>query len=98
MGKHHKKPWVKGITLQTEEITQYAQKLAKNFDIRTVSVNEPTSNLSGGNQQKVILAREISRNPKFLLVSQPTRGLDVGAIEYIHSRILEMRGMDVGYC
>ncbi len=96
MGKHHKKPWVKGITLQTEEITQYAQKLAKNFDIRTASVNEPTSNLSGGNQQKVILAREISRNPKFLLVSQPTRGLDVGAIEYIHSRILEMRGMDVG--
>lgn len=52
--------------------------------------------LSGGNQQKVILAREFSRKPTFLLVNQPTRGLDVGAIEYIHSEILAMRDQDVG--
>ncbi len=96
IGKHNEKPWVKGITLQTNEIVQYAKKLAKSFDIRTASVDEPASNLSGGNQQKIILARELSRKPKFLLVSQPTRGLDVGAIEYIHSRILEMRSKDVG--
>lgn len=96
MGKHRKRPWVKGITLQREEIERYAEKLAEDFDIRAASVNDPATNLSGGNQQKVILAREITREPKFLLVCQPTRGLDVGAIEYVHSRILEMRGKDVG--
>ena len=96
MGKHQEKPWVKGFILQTDKIKKYAEKLCQRFDIRATSVSEPTSTLSGGNQQKVILAREFSRDPKLLIVSQPTRGVDVGSIEYIHSRILEMRSQDVG--
>ena len=63
----------------------------KQFDVRTPSVETPVSGLSGGNQQKVIVAREFSRPIKLLIASQPTRGLDVGSIEYIHSRIIEKR-------
>jgi len=61
------------------------------FDVRTPNVFVPVSTLSGGNQQKVIVAREFSRPIKLLIASQPTRGLDVGSIEYIHSRIIEKR-------
>jgi general nucleoside transport system ATP-binding protein len=61
------------------------------FDIRTPSAETSAGSLSGGNQQKVIVARELSRPFKFLLVSQPTRGLDVGSIEFIHHRIVEAR-------
>jgi len=95
IGLHDRPPNSKGIQLNYPVIERYAEDIVKQFDIRTPSVQVPASNLSGGNQQKVILAREFSRNPDFLLVSQPTRGLDVGAIEYIHSRILEMRTRDV---
>ena len=63
----------------------------KKFDIRTPSSLSATSDLSGGNQQKVIVAREFSRPIKLLVASQPTRGLDVGSIEYIHRRIIEKR-------
>ncbi len=95
IGLHDRPPNSKGVRLNYPVIERYAENIVKQFDIRTPSVQVPVSNLSGGNQQKVILAREFSRNPDFLLVSQPTRGLDVGAIEYIHSRILEMRTRDV---
>jgi simple sugar transport system ATP-binding protein len=61
------------------------------FDIRTTSTLTPTGTLSGGNQQKVILAREIGREVKLLVASQPTRGLDVGSIEFVHRRIVEQR-------
>jgi len=63
----------------------------KDFDVRTPSVLLPASTLSGGNQQKVIVAREFSRPIKALIASQPTRGLDVGSIEYIHRRIIQKR-------
>jgi simple sugar transport system ATP-binding protein len=69
--------------------------LVNNFDIRTPSTTVPAVTLSGGNQQKLILSREFSRDPDFLLINQPTRGLDVGAIEYIHSQILKMRDRNV---
>ncbi len=95
IGYHDRKPFIRGINLDFKAITEYSKKLVDKYDIRTSSVHEPVSNLSGGNQQKVILAREFSRKPKFLLISQPTRGLDVGAIEYIHSQILSMRDLDV---
>ncbi len=95
IGFHDKEPFVRGINLNLPEIDAFSKKLVKDFDIRTPAVDIPTSTLSGGNQQKVILAREFSREPEFLLVSQPTRGLDVGAIEYIHSQILKMRAKDV---
>ena len=95
IGEHDREPFCKGLNLNLGYINEYSEKLVKEYDIRTPSVDVQASYLSGGNQQKVILAREFSRGPKFLLVSQPTRGLDVGAIEYIHSQILKMRDAEV---
>jgi simple sugar transport system ATP-binding protein len=65
--------------------------LVKDFDVRTPSIEAAAKTLSGGNQQKVIVAREFSRPIKLLIASQPTRGLDVGSIEYIHGRLIEKR-------
>jgi simple sugar transport system ATP-binding protein len=84
-------PYAKGLALQERIITDNANKLVEQFDVRTPSVFVPVSTLSGGNQQKVIVAREFSRPIKLLIASQPTRGLDVGSIEYIHSRIIAKR-------
>ncbi|RLC68148.1 MAG: heme ABC transporter ATP-binding protein [Chloroflexi bacterium] len=77
--------------LNQEAIREAAEKRAQEFDVRTPSLMTPVSNLSGGNQQKVIVAREFSRPIQLLIASQPTRGLDVGSIEYIHRRIIEKR-------
>ena len=96
IGYHDRKPNVRGINLDFRAMDSYAADLVEQFDIRPPVVDVRAGNLSGGNQQKVILARELSRKPTFLLVSQPTRGLDVGAIEYIHKQILAMRDIDVG--
>jgi simple sugar transport system ATP-binding protein len=96
IGYHDREPNVKGINLNFKAMDKYAGELVEQFDIRPPVVDTAAGNLSGGNQQKVILAREFSRKPTFLLVSQPTRGLDVGAIEYIHNQILAMRDKDVG--
>jgi simple sugar transport system ATP-binding protein len=67
----------------------------KEFDIRAPSVETPVGNLSGGNQQKVIVAREFSRPIRLLIASQPTRGLDVGSVQYIHERIVQQRDQGV---
>jgi len=72
-------------------VAENAEKLVKEFDIRTTSIREPVSSLSGGNQQKVIVARELSRKLEFLVASQPTRGLDVGSIEYVHRQMVRHR-------
>ena len=88
---YYKRPYAKGPVLQQKVIIESAGKLVEQFDVRTPSVYVPASTLSGGNQQKVIVAREFSRPIKLLIASQPTRGLDVGSIEYIHSRIIEKR-------
>jgi ABC-type uncharacterized transport system ATPase subunit len=85
---------VNGI-LQNKAIETNANKLVRDFDIRTPSPYVPTTTLSGGNQQKVIVARELSRSVKLLIANQPTRGLDVGSIEYIHHEIVEMRDQGV---
>jgi len=95
IGYHDRYPNSKGLQLNYTYINAHAQELSESYDIRTPDVQNPAGKLSGGNQQKVILAREFSRDPAFLLVSQPTRGLDVGAIEYIHSQILAMRDNNV---
>ena len=84
-------PFAKGTNLQFREIYEAAAERAYQFDIRTPSIFVPTTTLSGGNQQKVIVAREFSRPIKLLIASQPTRGLDVGSIEYIHQRIAQKR-------
>jgi general nucleoside transport system ATP-binding protein len=84
-------PYSKRIVLQHEVILETASQLVEEFDIRTPSVVTTVGSLSGGNQQKVIVAREFSRPIKLLIASQPTRGLDVGSVEYIHRRIVEKR-------
>ena len=88
---YYQPPFARGISLQEKTILGNAEKLVDQFDVRTPNIFVPASSLSGGNQQKVIVAREFSRPIKLLIASQPTRGLDVGSIEYIHSRIIEKR-------
>ena len=89
-------PFAHSGVLQQRTILSTATKLVQEFDIRTPGVNTLVSSLSGGNQQKVIVAREFSRPIKLLIASQPTRGLDVGSIEYIHRRIVEKRDEGTG--
>jgi simple sugar transport system ATP-binding protein len=84
-------PYAKGIALNLEAIRAGAEHRVEQFDVRTTSIDTATGTLSGGNQQKVILAREIGRDLKVLVASQPTRGLDVGSIEFVHNRIVEQR-------
>ncbi len=96
LGYHDRSPNAHGGRLDYSGMDENARELISRFDIRTSGPRATAVQLSGGNQQKVILAREFTRKPTFLLVSQPTRGLDVGAIEYIHSEILAMRDKDVG--
>jgi general nucleoside transport system ATP-binding protein len=84
-------PFAKGISMQQSVIISNGDNLIKQFDVRTPNGSVAASTLSGGNQQKVIVAREFSRSIQLLIASQPTRGLDVGSIEYIHNRIIEKR-------
>lgn len=91
LGVHYKQPYAKGIVMDYNKIKEYAKKIIKEFDVRTPNEDVLAAKLSGGNQQKMVVAREISKDPELLIVSQPTRGLDVGAIEYIHKRIVEER-------
>jgi ABC-type uncharacterized transport system ATPase subunit len=88
---YYRSPFAKGIELDFPVIEQQAEELVNTFDIRTPSINTSAGSLSGGNQQKVIVARELARPVKLLIASQPTRGLDVGSIEFIHGRIVEAR-------
>ena len=88
---YYKEPLSKKGILNYTNIIDYAKQLMQEFDVRAASEIVPASALSGGNQQKAIIAREIDRNPDLLIVSQPTRGLDVGAIEYIHKRLIQER-------
>jgi simple sugar transport system ATP-binding protein len=91
MNTYYLPPFSKGPVLQEKIILDTATRLIKEFDIRTPNAQVEAGSLSGGNQQKVIVAREFSRPIKLLVASQPTRGLDVGSIEYIHRRIVEKR-------
>ena len=84
-----------GIALNLGTIHKTATERVADFDIRTTSIATPVGTLSGGNQQKVILAREIGRDIRLLVASQPTRGLDVGSIEFVHRRIVEERDQGV---
>src|SRR4029077_12351373 len=84
-------PFARGIALNLDQIRATATARVPEFDIRTASIAARVASLSGGNQQKVILARQIGRELRVLLASQPTRGLDVGSIEFVHRRIVEQR-------
>ncbi|MCH8339316.1 MAG: ABC transporter ATP-binding protein [Chloroflexi bacterium] len=89
-------PFAKRTFLQPKEVRKNAVRLIQEFDVRTPSVRTHAGSLSGGNQQKVIVARELSRDIRLLIANQPTRGLDVGSIEFIHRRIVEKRDEGVG--
>ena len=90
--QYNEAPFSKKGVLQNKAINEYSTRLINEFDVRSgEGIESSTRSMSGGNQQKAIVAREIDRTPKCLLVVQPTRGLDVGAIEYIHTRIIEER-------
>ena len=88
---YYKEPLSKNGILNYTNIHNYARKLMEEFDVRAANDYVPASALSGGNQQKAIIAREVDRDPDLLIVSQPTRGLDVGAIEYVHKRLIGER-------
>ncbi|MEP0925002.1 ABC transporter ATP-binding protein [Leptolyngbya sp. ST-U4] len=88
---YYKPPFAKGLQLREGAIVRQTTRLIEEFDIRPGNPNYPAGSLSGGNQQKLIMARELSRDAKFLIACQPTRGVDIGAIELIHCRIIEAR-------
>jgi simple sugar transport system ATP-binding protein len=88
---HDLPPYAKGPVISQSIVSSQAEKLVKEFDIRTQSARDSASSLSGGNKQKVVLARELSRPVKLVVASQPTRGLDVGSIEFVHERIIAER-------
>jgi len=88
-------PFASGLQRNTRAVVDYAERLIAQYDIRTPGPGVPAGHLSGGNQQKVIIAREFSRDVQLLIANQPTRGLDVGSIEYIHKQIVHMRDQGV---
>ena len=88
---HDLPPYAKGPVISQSVVSEEAQKRVAEFDIRTQSAKDSASSLSGGNKQKVVLARELSRPVKLVVASQPTRGLDVGSIEFVHERIIAER-------
>ncbi|MDP6902179.1 MAG: ABC transporter ATP-binding protein, partial [Acidimicrobiales bacterium] len=91
LNRYHRRPFsIRGI-LRRDVILGHAQDVVDEFDVRTPSVSVPASSLSGGNKQKLIVGREFSDEIKLLVAAQPTRGIDIGAIEFIHRRILEQR-------
>ena len=91
LNTYHLEPFSSRGVLNRAAIAAAADRAVRDFDVRTPSIDTDIANLSGGNQQKVIVAREFSRGVKLVIAAQPTRGLDVGSIEYIHKRIVEQR-------
>ncbi len=89
--EHHKEPFSRYGFLNLKNISSNADALIKKFHVKTPSQETLAKNLSGGNIQKVVLARELSRNPRAIIAAQPTRGLDIGATEYVRERLLEQR-------
>jgi simple sugar transport system ATP-binding protein len=96
LSDYYEPPFSHRGLLDEEYIGKNAQKLVKQYDIRTPSIFTPASSLSGGNQQKVIVARELARAPHLLIANQPTRGLDVGSIEFIHNQTVAARDAGAG--
>jgi simple sugar transport system ATP-binding protein len=88
---HASPKFTHGIFLDFARMGTFASELVQKFNVKTPGLNTPIKNLSGGNIQKLIMARELSRKPKVLIAAQPTRGVDIGATEYIHQRLLQQR-------
>jgi len=88
---YYREPYANGIVRDDQQIREHTERLVKQFDVRTPSATVPASTLSGGNQQKLSVAREFTRELKLLIAAQPTRGIDVGSIEFIHNQIVKKR-------
>jgi simple sugar transport system ATP-binding protein len=88
---HTRPPFSNGFFLNFAAIAEHGRQMVRDYAIRTPSIDTPVRSLSGGNIQKVILARELARDPQVLVAAQPTRGVDIGATEYIHARLLDAR-------
>jgi simple sugar transport system ATP-binding protein len=95
LNRYHHRPFSKKALRQDGPILEQARELVERYDVRPRNIRAVVSTLSGGNQQKVIIARELSGDVKVLIAAQPTRGLDVGSIEFIHKRIIELRDRGV---
>jgi simple sugar transport system ATP-binding protein len=94
LGIHHQPPYVKKLGIDIINfgpIREKAERLVKEFDVRPPDHENAAENLSGGNQQKVIVAREFDQDPQLMIAAQPTRGIDVGSIEFIHQRLVQAR-------
>jgi ABC-type uncharacterized transport system ATPase subunit len=92
LGRHHKAPFsTLAHTINSRAIRASAREIIQRFDIRTPSETTPANALSGGNQQKAVVARELSADPKLLVAAQPTRGVDIGATEFIHRQLIAAR-------
>ncbi|MTH97482.1 ABC transporter ATP-binding protein [Roseibium sp. RKSG952] len=96
LGYHRDPAYSRGMLLDLEAIKKASVAEMEQYDVRPPNPMLKTANFSGGNQQKIVLAREIERDPDVLLVGQPTRGVDIGAIEFIHKRLIQMRDEDKG--
>jgi len=96
LGKQDRPPYARRGVLQRETIAKEGDRLAREFDVRPPNARAIVGTLSGGNQQKVVLGREISESPRLIVISQPTRGLDIGSTEYVHERLLEQRARGCG--
>jgi len=95
LDRSHQEPFVRWGTLQLNTLNTFAEEKVKEFDVRSQGIGTLAGRLSGGNQQKVVLARELSRELKLFVAAQPTRGLDVGSIEFVHTRIIAARDAGV---
>jgi len=91
LSDYDRPPFARGILRQLTAVLQHAKRVIRAFDIRAESPEQPLASLSGGNQQKVVVARELDSDPRVLVASQPTRGVDVGSIEFIHQQLVRRR-------
>lgn len=91
LDSYYERPYSKGVVMDWDATKEVAARLVEQYDVRTPGIDVPVSNLSGGNQQKVIVAREFERDVELVIAAQPTRGIDVGSIEYIHTQIVAKR-------
>jgi simple sugar transport system ATP-binding protein len=96
LGFHDEATYNGAIRLRRSAVASGFRRQAAEYDVRPADGSLPTSAFSGGNQQKIVLARELDRNPDLLLVGQPTRGVDIGAIEFIHRRLVALRDAGKG--
>jgi general nucleoside transport system ATP-binding protein len=96
LDRWYAEPYSGKLFLKKHEMKEFAEKMISDFDIKITGLSAPVRSMSGGNLQKIVLARELSRNPKVLVVHNPTRGLDIGATEYIHRQLIKQRDNGVG--